>query len=282
MTKVPVECGVFENTPFPVYQSWDAVNFSTLKAGLQSAAHLKHAIDNPDSPDTPETRIGHAMHCLVWQPGEYADRYFECDDISFATKEGKAHKADAEASKKIVLRYDEHTEARKLAAAVLADKSTALLIQACDKREVAIVWDDPETGIRRKALIDGLHTDTAMAYLVDLKSTRSAKPDAFSRAIFDYGYHIQMESYKSGVLHGYGLAAPAMLMAVEKEEPRLVCVFELDADAAEIGAREERRLLNMLKRCRDTGEWPGYGTDVQRIGLPAWAVRQHEEALANG
>jgi hypothetical protein len=31
-----------------------------------------------------------------------------------------------------------------------------------------------------------------------------------------------------------------------------------------------------------TGHWPGYADDVISVGLPAWALRQHEDALARG
>lgn len=273
--------GVYPNTPFEVYQSWDAINNSKLLAGLRSAAHLRHAIEHPEDTDTPETRIGHAFHCLTWQAHEFEGRYCRVPDVDGRTKEGKAAMEAARATGKAILRHDEWAAANKLHEAVIANEDAWALIDACDLREVAIVWDDPETGIRRKAMIDGMRTDAATAFFCDLKSTRDAKPSEFARAILNFGYHIQLAGYREAVKAGFGLNVPAMLIAVEKDEPHPVAVYELDDEAAAIGWAEDRRLLAMLKECRETGVWPAYGVGVKRIGLPAWAVNRHmqEEAM---
>lgn len=275
MTKQPIKPGVYPNTPFPVYQSWDAINNSKLVAGLRSAAHLRHAIDHPDDTDTPETRIGHALHCLVWQRDEFSKRYEQVPNVDGRTKEGKAVMEAARATGRTILRHDEWSEANRLDEAVLANEDAWALIDACDLREVAIVWEDEATGILRKAMIDGLRTDPATAFLCDLKSTRDAKPSEFSKSIFNFNYHIQLAGYREAVKAGFGLNVPAMLIAVEKDEPHPVAVYELDDEAAAIGWAEDRRLLAMLKECRETGVWPAYGVGVKRIGLPAWAVNRH-------
>lgn len=271
----PDKPGVYPNVPFEVYQRIDAINFSKLKAGLQSAAHLRHAIEQPNDPPTAEQNIGHAFHCLTWQPSEYAGRYERVPDVDGRTKEGKAVLEAARASGRIVLRHDEWSEANRLHEAVTANEDAWALVEACDLREVAIVWDDAETGIRRKALIDGLRTDPATAFLCDLKSTKDASPAGFAKAISNYGYHIQLAGYREAVKAGFGLNVPAMLIACEKDEPRPVMVYELDDEAAAIGWAEDRRLMTMLKECRASGVWPGYGVGVKRIGLPAWAVNRH-------
>ena len=65
-------------------------------------------------------------------------------------------------------------------------------------REIAIVWDDPETGLRCKARIDFVSEYDGWTVVGDLKSSINAAPKQWARAVANYGYHRQAAFYLDG------------------------------------------------------------------------------------
>lgn len=63
--------------------------------------------------------------------------------------------------------------------------------------EVAIEWEDKETGLALKAKPDLIPQGTD--FLVDLKTASSAAPGDFMRESYKYGYHIQAQFYRQAV-----------------------------------------------------------------------------------
>ena len=64
-----------------------------------------------------------------------------------------------------------------------------------------------------------------------------------------------------------------LFLAVEVEPPYCVAVHELHSDDIELGRKQNRRHLKMLKQCRESGVWPGYPPVIHSISMPAWAHR---------
>jgi hypothetical protein len=58
-----------------------------------------------------------------------------------------------------------------------------------------------------------------------------------------------------------------------------VNVIELDSYAIEIGRARNEAAVNIYRRCRATGIWPGYATEVELVGLPRWAEIRYETEL---
>ncbi len=67
---------------------------------------------------------------------------------------------------------------------------------------------------------------------------------------------------------------PAFVFVMqEKEPPYVVTVCQLSYGALELGRQRNERALNIYRRCRQTGVWPGYSDDIEEIPLPAWVER---------
>jgi hypothetical protein len=64
-----------------------------------------------------------------------------------------------------------------------------------------------------------------------------------------------------------------IFIAVEKEAPFNVELYELDNDAIERGRQEYLDDIETLKDCKESGEYPGYtsGHKIHIISLPTWA-----------
>jgi hypothetical protein len=143
------------------------------------------------------------------------------------------------------------------------------------EREYSAIWDDPETGVRCQARFDDIAR--GIGAITDLKTTTDASPYRFPRTVFDYGYHLQAAHYLRGA-KALGIEADSFgIVAVEKEPPYAVAIYQLNAAAIYDGERELRPLLARWAECDAAGAWPGYAEDVVVIDLPAWAPRQISE-----
>ncbi len=115
--------------------------------------------------------------------------------------------------------------------------------------------------------------DGGRTLVVDVKTAESAHPGQFSRAAAKWGYHQQAPHYLDALTEVRGDPDPRMqFVIVEKSEPWLVSVCELDGEAIERGRQLNRDALNLWHQCREAGLWPGYGDEVHTISLPMWAL----------
>jgi len=75
-----------------------------------------------------------------------------------------------------------------------------------------------------------------------------------------------------------GEELPFHFVLVEKTEPYLVSVVELDTEAVNIGRQLNDRAKRIYRECTATGNWPGYPSG-ELVSLPMWAIYQAEELL---
>jgi hypothetical protein len=157
---------------------------------------------------------------------------------------------------------------------------------------VTVIWQDQQTGVWCRALIDYLpyftlhgagQPATAPAYpgrllVPDYKTGRSAAPDKLGRTIAEWGYYVQMAWYLMG-LRAVGYAredTQALLVFQETRAPYLVTVCQPNQDAMRLGAIRCRQALDVYAECKASGRWPGYSDDVVLVELPPWETRELE------
>jgi len=138
-----------------------------------------------------------------------------------------------------------------------------------------VFWQDPRTETWLRSRLDWTYdAGNGQLIIVDYKSTESADPDKFAKSCADYGYHQQHAFYVDGLTAVTGADVTFWFIAQEKSAPYLVNVIELIPDAVRIGRNRNNRAIDIYRECTASGEWPGYGTDVVEIALPAWASRE--------
>jgi len=147
----------------------------------------------------------------------------------------------------------------------------------CCEPERSAWWEDAETGLLCKGRFDEIGRRAGV--IVDLKTTRDASREAFSRAIYTIGYYIQAAHYIAGA-KALGIDADRFgIIAVEKDPPYAVAIYEVSGAALYDGERERRKLLELYAQCEESGEWPGYPQEVVEIDLPVWAPNQIDRRL---
>ncbi|MFC6487316.1 PD-(D/E)XK nuclease-like domain-containing protein [Nitratireductor sp. GCM10026969] len=119
---------------------------------------------------------------------------------------------------------------------------------------------------------------------VDLKTAASVDNESLSRAIFAHGYHVQAGLMRMIVREVLGPDAftSFTFVFVEKAPPYDVRVMQLKDTDIDLGERQARQGLNLLRECLKRNEWPGYdGFDqhISYVEMPAWAKTRIDNDL---
>jgi hypothetical protein len=147
-----------------------------------------------------------------------------------------------------------------IAEAVLANPKAAGLLSLPGDVEVSLFADDPDTGVHLRGRIDKLGTfPDGRLVNVDLKTTTDVRRRKIVRAIEDFGYDIQSETYRHLLRLTTGAdIAPTHLVFVETEPPHEVRVVQLaHPDWVDGGLHKMRRAIDIYARCIATDTWPG-------------------------
>ncbi|MBK7363126.1 MAG: PD-(D/E)XK nuclease-like domain-containing protein [Micavibrio sp.] len=131
-------------------------------------------------------------------------------------------------------------------------------------------WTDEASGLECKCRPDWWDGET----IVDPKSTDDASPEGFRAECCG------IQGSRPGcALHGRNQAKRFIFLAVEKQEPHAVGIYELDEISLEYAKEIRAQELATLAECKRTNIWPGYADGIQTIGLPSWAYKKTEETI---
>lgn len=278
-TVLKQDTGLFPGTKRAAYELIDGINFSSLKYLRKTPAHFRCAMTSPPE-STKALEFGHCYHLAMLEPDRFKREVVRgLEGIDKRTKVGKnqwAEFTDANHDKEILL-PDEYDQVSEMQAVMMQHDTARELLTAKGRNEIALVWDDAETGERCKGMIDkfcGLYSYT---FVIDLKSTKDAAKWAFASDVMKYSYHAQAAMY----LDGLSAIAPAdrrfVHICQEKEPPFAVIVYELDEGAIVQGRKTYREWLKIYAECRANNAWPAYLNGFHPISLPRWAQNQGEE-----
>jgi hypothetical protein len=259
------------------YHAAPGLSSTGLKRLAVTPAHYQAYLNEPRK-ETPALRFGRMLHEAVLEPERWADGHaVEPAGINKRTNAGKEELAafEAENKGKHIITRD---EADKIAAVQRACRShigaRTILTAADGVAEQSVWWTDPMTGVLCKCRPDWW---TSLV-LADLKTCESAEQRAFSRAIYNYGYHMQAAFYADGVAAATDTEPkPFLFLAVEKKPPYAAAAYMADPGMMELGRTQYRRLLHLYAECEARWYWPGYPDEINPISLPAYAVRAIEE-----
>ena len=296
----------FHRVPFEVYHSWDAASHSRLEDCRRSLAYCRYRIDNPDSEDDGKpswvkglrdgaTLVGDAAHCGILEPDELTKRYARRPEgLNLSTKRdqsvlvelarslgyfGDTYDALAPGPESPVIL---HPEVYDTAIAIRDSvwvrewgEKARRILRAATATEESAVATDPETGCPMKARVDV--ASDRLGVLADVKTSRDAARERFSRAIHTYGIDRQFAHY-GRVYLTLGRHLPhRVVIAIENTKPHEVGVRTINTESMAAACDEIDALLKLYAEAVRTGHWAGYEEDPPTIGRPAWALPHDHE-----
>ena len=268
--------GVYDLT-FETYFDDCCVGPSVSSTGLKTIEHksLAHfwwaSYMNPkrEPIDTNALRFGRACHSWILGIPEFQKAYIVSPYDTFHSKEARTWR---DAQEKTVVKAADMVAIDAMAAALIRHPLLRNAF-ADGLPERSIVFMDKETGLWIKTRPDWL--PNKLHFVPDLKSTISAKPEAFTRQAFALGYHQSAALTLDGLREVLGWKDSVYyFVAQEKEPPYVAIPFLMREHDIELGRMLNRSALRKLARALDADHWPAYAEGAVEICMPSWSEKQ--------
>lgn len=277
MTATMLEPGVYDLPEADYFAATHALSASGAKLLLPPSCPAKYrwTIDHPVTKDVFD--FGSAAHKLVLGGGPEIE-IIEAD--SWRTKAAQDKRDYARIAGRIPLLRNDYDRVMRMAEAILRHPLARVLFDpAHGQPERSLFWTDPDTGVPCRARLDWLpEPRSGRLTIPDYKTTTGAHPDPASKAVGNYGYHIQHAHYTNGAQAlGLGDDPAFVFVFQEKDPPYLINVVQLDDGAIQAGRIAMRAAAEIFRDCTAAGSWPGYPLDIPALSLPPWHARIPEE-----
>ena len=102
------------------------------------------------------------------------------------------------------------------------------LLENCNQFEKIYLWKNEVYNILCKGKLDAVNTREK--YIVDLKTTRDASPEAFKEIIINQKYHMQAAFYCDALDY-----KDYYIYAIEKSRPHCICMYKMSEDMLKAG-----------------------------------------------
>jgi hypothetical protein len=247
-------------------------------------ASFRYRSDNPEVKE--EFDIGNAAHLLVLEPPLFEKYIGRVPFEDYRKKDAQQARDEFRAAGRIPLNEKQIVQVEAMRESLAADPIARFAFRDTEI-ERSMFWRDPEYGFWCKTRPDAL--PKSRRYLVDLKTSVSADPEDFAKAVVNWGYHQQAAWYTDGVEAVLGERPERFAFVVVcKSPPYLVSTCWLDAEAIEWGGILNRYARGLFAWCLERDEWPSYKPDIMAapaaftISLPEWARRDLEKRHQDG
>lgn len=268
MSATITEPGIYDGVTSRDYHAHPALGSTSLKTlATKTPAHYQWDKAHPKHSDA--FTIGTAAHSLILEDDTSGIVVVAADN--WLTKAAKEEKAAALAEGKQPLLVKEMAHVVGMRDSVM-NHPVARELFTGHRPEASVFWE--ENGLPLKCRPDAWQP----TQLVDLKTTLNADPREFGKTAYNFGYHQSAAHYIDGVKVTTGEELPFRFVLVEKTEPYLVSVVQLDPEAIEMGRALNERAKRIYQECTESGNWPGYPT-AEPISLPMWANYAMDDLL---
>ena len=218
--------------------------------------------------------IGRAAHRLVLGAGSDFEIYpadILASNGAASTKEAKAFAEDCRARDVTPLKAEDADAIFAMAQAVQARLDAMRITLDPARSEIAALAEID--GVWCRAMVDNA-PDAPLGrfgkYLLDLKTTTDANPEAIEKTILNYGYHIQAAHYLDVWKAATGEDRFFLFVFVEKVDPFEVCLVRIMPGGLVIGQKQAREARRIWGECLATNDWPGYPSGIVEVDLPEW------------
>ena len=264
--------------PYADYAAIPAISISRLKELRKSPLHYQHALKHPK--ESAALTLGTAAHTATLEPERFAADYAAWGE---KTESGRARPRNGkdwdafklEHSGRTIITADEYATAVSIQQAVRNDPIARVYLEGLGDPEVTMQWNDGTFDCKGRA--DWWAKFDARDVLVGLKTTRDIGERPFKAQAARLGYHMQWAHYADGWKSITGSEPIMIEIVVESAAPHVVVCYEIPAEVLNRGRDEVAELKLVLAECEASGRWPGPGTELKIMSLPAWAYGEDYE-----
>jgi hypothetical protein len=267
--------GIHPAIRFADYLSWPYASKSRLVKILRSPAHYLADAWNPWEGSANAT-MGSAADC-GWIDGpwalvaEYVTPPLATGKARWLnTNEGKLWSATAKAAGLTVLPHKDAGRVLGMIGALVMDPRCADIL-AASERQLSVVWDDPETGIRCKGRPDLWDQEARTLY--DLKTTDTVQGFAFDKKAHGLGYHIQAAMYLDAMEASGHPCDEFKLITIERDPPHGIEICRFGMAEIELARAVYQGALRTLRECLLTDHWPNSSGQERTIHYPGYAFK---------
>ncbi len=265
--------GMYDAVDFEDYASIDAHNGSSVVNMTRSPLYYRWQKDHPEPP-TPQMILGTITHRMILEPDRVGDFVVYGDKPNEKVRMGKVwEEFKQEHEGHTIITRTERDAMVQIAVAVRRSPVIAALLKD-GRSEVSMVWKDTEMGHMCKGRMDYLREEPM---ILDLKTTKDARPFQFGNQAYKLGYHIKLSMYQDGYFALNGELAPVKIIAVENKPPYDCAIYSVSSDILQQGAEDYRRLMLRIKECEESGMWPGAVEGEAALSLPTYAFSEVDD-----
>lgn len=220
---------------------------------------------------------GSVIHALVLGEGKF--KVLEFND--YRKKAAQEAREAARAAGLVPILREEFEGARQVSFRI-KEQLAARGIVLDGESEVGIEWEEetPFGPVLCRGMMD--HAWISKGRILDLKVTNDAAPLKVERSAENFGYGIQAAAYSRALAQlDPSLAGRTSFLFVfaEPDPPYAVNVCKPDGVFRELGERRWLRAVATWADCVKHDNWPGYGSGINELTAPAWAVSREEMGL---
>lgn len=261
-----------DETEYHAHEALGSTSIKTLSDTGISMAEVKVLLSTNEHKRTFD--VGSLAHALILEGS--LDRLVERVDVdAWRTSDAKQAKAQAYAAGKIPINNSEVESilqpVERMADSVMSHRLASSLLTDFSP-EVSAFWEQDGTPL--KARFDAYRPNHGQ--LIDLKTTRSARPNDVRKSISDFGYYIQAQHYLNGAQAVTGFVPDWKFIFVQNCEPYTVSIGSLDPEALRQAQARIDIALRRYQEAQSSGNWPGYETEYT-YGLTPWESIRNEE-----
>lgn len=281
----PMAVGIQQGVESADYHRAIGITKSGLMMLRKSPAHYWNWLNSESTPATDAMNLGTATHTLLFEPERWSKDIIVIPEdapkkATKAQREAKNPSVEALASiqwwtdfeercqMKCVINQDQYEQAKGMVNAVMAcEDILPLLKHPSAKSELSINAIEKVDGIdiKCKMRCDLLTEDGKT--ILDLKTCVDSSYDEFSRTFMGQGYWMQAAHYMATARLAGVPVERFIFIAVEKERPHCVSLYQLGDESLQRAYEIRRRLLKVLASCSATGKYPA-SNGVANLTMP--------------
>lgn len=263
--------GAFD-LPFDKYRDSDGVNHGTLMRMRPTPAHVLAKCEKEE--ETPAMILGSLIHQSILEPERPLTRIaVKPEGMSFATKEGKAWRADREAAGMLIVPHKDWETLKECIQSAaehpfIRDSLQGAMTEVSLFGKIGGAWP-----LMRKARVDVVPTGN---YLADFKTVDDASPEAMRKYLSERGYARQGAWYRRLWNHLFpnDTRDTFVFFLLEKRPPYLSACYQVTTETLREAEDTNDEQFTLFQRCVETNEWPGYPLEPQLVGFNRWATKE--------